>query len=94
MPQWASAESGGTEAESPDQMMYYEDETSEYYDNKADITDKIEQAVGMFIFYKYSMYLGTSDFILCSVLRCPVYKRSSRMLTTYHLIYIHLSSNS
>ncbi|XP_026752432.1 class A basic helix-loop-helix protein 15 [Galleria mellonella] len=45
MPQWASAEGGGSEAESPDQMVsYYEDETSEYYDNKPDITDKIEQA--------------------------------------------------
>ncbi|XP_075973463.1 basic helix-loop-helix family member dimmed [Anticarsia gemmatalis] len=46
MPQWASAEGGGgSEAESPDQtMLYYEDETSEYYDNKPDIADKIEQA--------------------------------------------------
>lgn len=47
MPQWASAEGGGSEAESPDQaMLYYEDETSEYYDNKPDIADKIEQAGG------------------------------------------------
>lgn len=47
MPQWASGEGGGSEAESPDQMMlYYEDETSEYYDNKPDIADKIEQAGG------------------------------------------------
>lgn len=45
MPQWASAEGGGSEAESPDQvMLYFEDETSEYYDNKPDIADKIEQA--------------------------------------------------
>lgn len=50
MPQWASAEGGGSEAESPDQMMlYYEDETSQYYDNKPDIADKIEQAGGTVI---------------------------------------------
>lgn len=47
MPQWASAEGGGSEAESPDQtMLFYEDETSEYYDNKTEIADKIEQAGG------------------------------------------------
>lgn len=45
MPQWASAEGGGAEAESPDQMMlYYDEETSEYYDNKPDVAEKIEQA--------------------------------------------------
>ncbi|XP_063533981.1 protein dimmed [Cydia strobilella] len=45
MPQWASAEGGGSEAESPVQMTCYEDETSEYDENKPDIADmKIEQA--------------------------------------------------
>ncbi|KAI8435912.1 hypothetical protein MSG28_004095 [Choristoneura fumiferana] len=45
MPQWASAEGGGSEAESPDQMMLcYDDETSEYYENKPDSDVKIEQA--------------------------------------------------
>ncbi|XP_063380735.1 protein dimmed [Cydia fagiglandana] len=46
MPQWASAaEGGGSEAESPVQMTCYEDETSEYYENKPDLADmKIEQA--------------------------------------------------
>lgn len=52
MPQWASAEGGGSEAESPDQMMlYYEDETSQYFDNKPDIADKIEQAGGKIILH-------------------------------------------
>lgn len=47
MPQWASGEGGGSEAESPDQvMLYYEDETSEYYETKPDIAEKIEQAGG------------------------------------------------
>lgn len=47
MPQWASAEGGGSEAESPDQMMLcYDDETSEYYENKPDSDVKIEQAGG------------------------------------------------
>lgn len=56
MPQWASAEGGGSEAESPDQMMlYYEDETSQYYDNKSDIADKIEQAGGEICIKTYSL---------------------------------------
>ncbi|XP_038212128.1 protein dimmed [Zerene cesonia] len=46
MPQWASSEGGGTEAASPNQMiLYYENQASEYYDNKAEDTDvKIEEA--------------------------------------------------
>lgn len=48
MPQWASAEGAGSEAASPDQMMlYYEDDASEYFDNKQEDI-KIEQAGGKF----------------------------------------------
>lgn len=46
MPQWASAEGAGSEAASPDQMIYYEDDASEYFDNKQETDIKIEQAVG------------------------------------------------
>ncbi|XP_045497235.1 protein dimmed [Colias croceus] len=46
MPQWASSEGGSTEAASPNQMiLYYENQASEYYDNKTEDTDaKIEEA--------------------------------------------------
>ncbi|XP_046959703.1 protein dimmed-like [Vanessa cardui] len=46
MPQWASAEGGGSEAASPDQMMLcYDNGGSEYYDGKQEEADiKIEQA--------------------------------------------------
>ena len=46
MPQWASAEGAGSEAASPEQMIYYEDDTSEYFDNKQETDIKIEQAGG------------------------------------------------
>lgn len=70
MPQWASAEGGGSEAESPDQvMLYFEDETSEYYDNKPDIADKIEQAGGKI----YKAFIDKSGFnqffYLCGLLQ-------------------------
>ena len=48
MPQWASAEGAGSEAASPEQMIYYEDDTSEYFDNKQETDIKIEQAGGKF----------------------------------------------
>lgn len=44
MPQWASAEGAGSEAASPEQMLYYEDDASEYFDNKQETDIKIEQA--------------------------------------------------
>ncbi|XP_023950115.2 protein dimmed [Bicyclus anynana] len=46
MPQWASAEGGGSEATSPDQMMlYYEEDATEYYNKKQEESEvKIEQA--------------------------------------------------
>ncbi|CAH0397915.1 unnamed protein product [Chilo suppressalis] len=44
MPQWASGEGGGSEAESPGKIMVFYDEASEYYDNKIDVGVKIEPA--------------------------------------------------
>ncbi|XP_039753865.1 protein dimmed-like [Pararge aegeria] len=46
MPQWASAEGGGSEAASPDQMMIcYEEDATEFYVKKQEEADiKIEQA--------------------------------------------------
>ncbi|KAL4712296.1 hypothetical protein ACJJTC_004058 [Scirpophaga incertulas] len=44
MPQWASGEGGGSEAESPEKPMDFYDEASEYYDNKLNIDVKIEPA--------------------------------------------------
>ncbi|CAK1547158.1 unnamed protein product [Leptosia nina] len=44
MPQWASNEGGGSEAASPNQMILcYDDQASEYFDDKAEDADKIEQ---------------------------------------------------
>lgn len=46
MPHWVTAEEG-TDTESPDQvMLYYEDDASEYYDNKPDGPDNIEEQNG------------------------------------------------
>lgn len=48
MPHWVTAEEG-TDTESPDQvMLYYEDDASEYYDNKPDGPDNIEEQNGDF----------------------------------------------
>ncbi|CAG9786192.1 unnamed protein product [Diatraea saccharalis] len=47
MPQWASGEGGGSEAESPGKTMVFYDEASEYYENKIDVGVKIEPAGGM-----------------------------------------------
>ncbi|XP_041978474.1 protein dimmed-like [Aricia agestis] len=74
MPQWASAEGGGSEAAAPDQMMCYEDETSEYCEKNGEDL-KIEQA-GDF----YDSGSGSDEQVprrVCRPRRTPVSSSSS-----------------